>query len=391
MAENKDIQLPSNINKDIIQSYRFTMARCKWTAPEKRIIIRLTEMAQCEIKGLKIKDNLCQIVPNKLLQLKEVTMPLNAIFPEGIEIGGTQYEDAKKSFKSLAKKGMEYENKDTKFWQYTAIINKPKIYKHHGTWYASFSVCDEIWYCLVDFSSGYRKFEMLTAMSFDSIYSMRMYEIVSGQKKPLVLTLKTIIDTFKLTKSMSTPQHIEDKVLKRAKKDLDAKAPYSFKFERNEVKSRGRGGKKVTGYTLYPYYIAKNRNNALEIKDLAAKLPSGGAYGGAIDTEIYLYLTKVIGWPKESLNSNKALFIKAQETLPHYKDDVHTWAGQSRAANNPIGCFISLMKKAVKEQESLKEKKEVEKTTEPVQKVEEKRSIQGYADLFANQYDINKK
>ena len=35
---------------------------------------------------------------------------------------------------------------------------------------------------------GYRKYELVTAMQFKSVYSMRMYELMSGQKRPLEFT-----------------------------------------------------------------------------------------------------------------------------------------------------------------------------------------------------------
>ena len=406
MGEDKEIQLPSNVNKDIIQSYRFTMARCKWTATEKRIIIRLTEMAQCQIKGLKIKDHRYQIVPNKLLQLQEIIMPLQALFPEDKDLGGSQYKLAKAAFKSLAKKGMEYETKD--MWQYTQIISSPKLFKRGGESYAKFRVEDDIWYCLVDFSAGYRKYEMLTAMSFDSIYSMRLYEIVSGQKNKIPLSLDTIKTTFKLSKNMSTPQKIEEKILNIAKRDLDAKAPYSFDYERIEVKSKGRNGKKVVGYNLYPHFIHANRNNALEVKDIAAKLPAGGKFGGLLSPELYNYLTINLQWSKGSVNSNKQTLLKAQKTLPDLLSDLSYFNAKARDKANPVGYVIQSIKNKIEQYERDNERKRQEAhegaqtpesksmqqpkqqqpqaTAAPVE--DGKRKIQSVASILANNFSV---
>ena len=49
---------------------------------------------------------------------------------------------------------------------------------------------DDIWRCLLDFTKGYRKYELVTAMQFKSVYSMRMYELMSGQKRPLEFTFE---------------------------------------------------------------------------------------------------------------------------------------------------------------------------------------------------------
>ena len=37
---------------------------------------------------------------------------------------------------------------------------------------------------------GYRKYEFATAMKFKSVYSMRFYELMSGQTKPLFVALE---------------------------------------------------------------------------------------------------------------------------------------------------------------------------------------------------------
>ena len=64
-------------NKDVIQSYVFTMAKYDFSVYEKRIIYRLVELAQCELQGVKMKDSLYQIAPTQFG--KEIQMPVSAI------------------------------------------------------------------------------------------------------------------------------------------------------------------------------------------------------------------------------------------------------------------------------------------------------------------------
>lgn len=324
--------------KDIYQSFAFTVSRYKWSIYEKRIVYRLIEMAQCELEGIRFSDGLHNIEPNKLMKLHEITMPVKDILANEED---KHYTQAKAAFKSLSKKGCEYENDE--IWSYVNIIAHPTINKGSGL--VKFTVFDEFWKLLLKFGSdpkGYRKIELLTAMSFDSVYSMRIYELISGQTRPMTWDLAFITDRFQLTKRMSSPPILEERVLAPAKKELDEKAPYSFKYERIEVKSRGRGGKKVTGYTITPYPIQKNRNNVLEMKDITAKLPSGGRFGGLLKTELYDLLTKEFGWPKDSVNSNKTLFMRAEKELqlPDLIDTLRRFYGLGRTANNPIAYVI---------------------------------------------------
>ena len=158
---------------------------------------RLVEFAQDEIKGIMIRDNLHKIEPT--LFGREITMPVADILRNEKD---QNYTIAKKAFRSLAQKGVEYE--DEKIWQYTSIISSPKIDKIKG--YVIFTVLDDIWRCLLDFTKGYRKYELVTAMRFKSVYSMRMYELMSGQKRPLEFIFEDLKQRFKLKDKYSKSQ-----------------------------------------------------------------------------------------------------------------------------------------------------------------------------------------
>ncbi|MCS3251356.1 replication initiation protein [Bacteroides fragilis] len=95
------------------------------------------------------------------------------------------YAKAKAAFTSLSKKGAEYE--DDKIWFYTAIIEHPKIEK---AGIATFHVYDPIWRAALDFTKGFKKYELITAMKFKSVYAMRFYELMSGQTQPLFVSLE---------------------------------------------------------------------------------------------------------------------------------------------------------------------------------------------------------
>ena len=395
----------NKLPKDIYQSFAFTVSRYHWSVYEKRIVYRLIEMAQYEIQGIKFSDGLHNVEPNQLMKMHEVTMPVQDILANEID---TNFEKAKGAFRSLAKKGCEYENDE--IWTYVNIISKPTILKGSGL--VKFNVYDEFWRLLLRFGSdpkGYRKYELLTAMSFDSVYSMRIYDIISGQKKPLVLTLENIKSMLQLTKRMADPSILEEKVLNVAKAELDEKAPYGFDYERNEVKSRGRNGKKVVGYTLTPYPIHANRNNALEMKDISAKLPAGGRFGGLLSPELYNYLTINLQWSKASVNANKQTLLKAQKTLPDILSDLSYFNAKARDKANPVGYVIQSIKNKVEQYEKDNERKQQE-THETVQAPEPKpiqqpkqqpqttaatvdnedgkRKIQSVASILANNFSV---
>lgn len=300
----------SKYNRDVYTSYLFTMAKYDFSIYEKRIVYRLIDLAQTEIEGLLIKDNLRKV--HKCDIGREVTMPISSILRNEKD---ENYTIAKKAFKTLSGKGLEYE--DDEIWVFINIIAAPKFNKKNGT--ATFVVFDEIWQCLLNFTKGYRKYELNTIMAFKSVYTMRMYELISGQKTPLTFTneaFDSLCDRFKLPKSMRGTQAFEAKVLEIAKSELDSSSPYSFTYSRETVPSRGRNGERVIGYTFYPVEIAKNRDQNLEQSRLAAKVGNIDSRYGMLEFEVSNLLHH-LGFTKEEINAieNKKLFVRAQKEL----------------------------------------------------------------------------
>lgn len=322
-------------NKDVIQSYVFTMAKYDFSVYEKRIMYRLVELAQCELKGLKMKDNLYKISPT--ITGREIQMPVSAILKDETD---KNYDIAKRAFKSLATKGVEYE--DEKIWSFTNIITCPKIKKGEGI--AIFNVFDEIWKCILNFTKGYKKYELATAMSFKSVYSMRFYELLSGQTTPLSLSVEDILERFKLKGQYKRISNFEEKILKVAQRELDESSPYSFTFERITIPSRGRQGYKITGYTFIPKFIHKNRAPELEKKELQAKIGNITGQFGMLDKGVNDYLLYNIGFTKDEINTNKDLFLMAQKQLSDFIEILSYLNGKSREKTNPKGWIINAIK-----------------------------------------------
>ena len=73
-------KLPINTqNKDVVVSWIYTWARQQeMSIHEQRIILRILEFCQDELKGLKIKDNLCKLEHNKY----DVTIEMDCILQQ---------------------------------------------------------------------------------------------------------------------------------------------------------------------------------------------------------------------------------------------------------------------------------------------------------------------
>lgn len=176
------------VNKDLIQSYIMTTAKYDFNVYEKRIIYRLVEMAQGEVQGVKFANN-CQKIEHDLFSCVNITMPIACLL-NGEE--DKNYARVKEALQSLQRKIFEYE--DDEIWQSISIIALPYIRKRSSV--LSFQVHPRVWDCILDFSKGYRKYELKAAMSFKSQFSMRFYELLSNQKSPLTYSVIQLKEMF---------------------------------------------------------------------------------------------------------------------------------------------------------------------------------------------------
>lgn len=317
-------------NELAIQSYIFTTAKYDFNAYEKRIMYRLVELAQDEIKGIMIRDNMHKIEPT--LFGREITMPVADILRNEKD---QNYTIAKKAFRSLAQKGVEYE--DDKFWQYTAIISNPKIDKIKGS--VVFTVLDDIWRCLLDFTKGYRKYELITAMQFKSVYSMRMYELMSGQKRPLEFTFEDLKQRFGVKDKYKLVGHFKTRVLDIAKKELDECSPYSFNYI--EIKE----GRKVVGFKFFPTFHPDKQDPELYEREKRSKLTARAQ----ISKEALDYLRYSFEFKAAEINKNKKTIIEGEQKIPDFIGFLSSLVGPSRTAKNRIGYVINAIKRKTAE------------------------------------------
>lgn len=322
-------------NELAIQSYIFTTAKYDFSRYEKRIMYRLIELAQDELRGVLIRDNMHKIKPT--LFGREITMPVRDIL-NGEE--DKNHSKAKKAFKSLATKGVEYE--DEKIWSFTNIITSPKITK--GTMaMATFFVYDAIWQCLLDFSKGYRKYELITAMSFKSVYSMRMYELMSGQKNPIpikgYLSFEDLKQRFGVTDKYKSVGHFKDKVLNVAKKELDEKSPYSFTYK-EEME-----GRKIVGFKFFPIYQPEKESSSVQEIRMRSKVTARLQ----ISSEIYDFLRYSFEFKVAEINKNKKTIIDGEQRIPDFLGFLASLLGPSRRAKNPRGYVINAIKQKIQE------------------------------------------
>jgi len=316
-------------NKDLIQSYIITTAKYDFSVPEKRIIYRIIESLQHLVQGkelnkqYKIKDN--------LFGDYKFEMPIAAFLKDKET---KNYKEVKRAFINLRNKIIEYEDENS--WRPIGIIERPKIDKYNSI--VTFELDHLVYTALLDFSKGYRKYELTTAMQFESIYAMRFYELISGQKQPITYSIENLKEMFQIQEKYERVNDFKKYVLDIAIRELDKCSPYTFTYKMNKT------GRSFTSVTFYPKYQPQFRDSELEKKDLQKQVsPTWDLSKNTLD-----YLKNGFDFTQKEVKQNIDLLKQAESEIENFINFMSQVKPRANRAKNPKGYLINSIKKELK-------------------------------------------
>lgn len=330
-------------NKEVLQSYILTTAKYDYTVYEKRILYRIIELNQNLIEGRKLNEKYS--VNPTLFRSMEYTMPYSAFLTD--EDTDKNHIRVKKAFESLQQKIIAYE--DDVVYKSAGILFNVNLEKRKDV--ITFYVADWIYNTLLDFSKGYRKYELVTAMSFQSEYSMRFYELFSNQEKPINYSIESLKEMFKISdKYVGRPADFIKRVVFPAKKELDEKSPYTFVYK--ELKT----GRKITSLQFIPIYQPGKEDIVLKSKKLGKEI-STRFYLEPIDKE---YLMAQYNFTEKEIKNNCDLFEDLYQVLEKGElldklTEIRRFASES---SNIKGYVIKSLKTLLNDKKQAKKEKE---------------------------------
>ena len=172
-------------------------------------------------------------------------------------------------------------------------------------------------------------------MEFESVYSMRFYELLSGQREPLTYGIEDLKERFQISKKYRQINDFLKRVIEPAKKELDEKSPYSFTYQMNKT------GRKFTSITFHPVYHPEHRDPELEQKDLQKKVSPAWE----LTRPVIQYLKYQFQFTTKEIQQNINLFISAQAELSDFIKFMSTVKARASRAKNPKGYLINSIKK----------------------------------------------
>lgn len=331
---NKKLMKITNKNKDVLQSYIMTTAKYSFSAYEKRVLYRIVEVLQAKTQGLKLNYN--YTLQEDLFKDTEFTMPISCFLKDEND---TNYKKIKKALRDLRNKSFEYE--DDEHWGVYGIIEMPKIKKYDS--FVTFKITSLLMGAFLNFSKGHRKYELETAMQFESVYAMRFYELFSNKSEPIIYSAEELKKMFSIEDKYKKINDFLKRVVEPAKKEMSKKSPYSFKYE--TIKT----GRKITHLKFKPYFIPKNRDPELERKNLKNKT----SVRWFLNKETKRYLEETFDFTDKGLKNNTDLLNKAvkQEGFKDKCQEINGMIRKFEGQGNPVkskpAFFIAQLKKGL--------------------------------------------
>lgn len=344
MANKQDIQdnraTSEPISKEVVESYIFSTVRHDFGVYSERLLLRLVELAQREIRGLDFKGG-TSIGKVEIGEWgdAEVIIPVKDILSGEDD---KNYSKAKTAIRNLMGRFLEYE--DEKKYRATQILNEVDVDKVAGK--MVIRVNRNIWRAMLDFSKGFRKYELETAVKLHGKYSLRIYKLVSKQTEPITYSIEELRKQWGLTEKYKKVDDFVKNTIVAAKEELDRVSPYSFEYILNAAKTaevnKGRKGRPaITSVTFFPV-----RRMANETTDAVRKMVDPSLL---LDRELYMMLKNKFYFDVQGIKANITLFDTAQKECDDILDFLDGIAPAALRAANVQGYVINAIRKHLKE------------------------------------------
>ncbi len=327
------------ISKEVVESYIFSTVRHDFGIYSERLLLRLVELAQREIRGLDFKGG-TSIGKVEIGEWgdAEVVIPVKDILSGDDD---KNYTKAKAAVRNLMGRFLEYEDEEK--YRATHILNEVDVDKVAGK--MIIRVNRNVWRAMLDFSKGFRKYELETAVKLRGKYSLRIYKLVSKQSDPITYSITDLRKMWGLTEKYKKVDDFIKNTVVAAKEELDRVSPYSFDFVLNAAKSaevnKGRKGRPaITSVTFFPI-----RRMANETTDMVRKQVDPSML---LDRELYQLLKNKFDFDSQGIRANITLFDTAQREcdLLSFLDGI---APAALRAANIQGYVINAIRRHLKE------------------------------------------
>ena len=333
-SENKEV-----ISKEVVESYIFSTVRHDFGIYSERLLLRLVELAQREIRGLDFKggSSIGKVEIGEWGDAEVIISVKDILSGEDDK----NYSKAKTAVRNLMGRFLEYE--DNEKYRATQILNEVDVDKIAGK--MIIRVNRNVWRAMLDFSKGFRKYELETAVKLRGKYSLRIYKLISKQTDPITYSIQDLRQMWGLVDKYKKVDDFVKNTIVNAKEELDRVSPYSFDYILNAAKSadvnKGRKGRPaITSVTFFPVHHLKNESADAMRKQVDPSI--------MLDYQFYQMLKNKFEFDAQGIKANITLFDTAQKEcdILEFLDGI---APAALRATNVQGYVVNAIRKHLKE------------------------------------------
>lgn len=309
----------------LIQSFIYSITRVRLSLYEQRILLKVVEHAQIRLKGMLIKDHLERIQHD--FDNVQIVVPIRELLDEGNQ----HYKHVHDAAIALMGRSFEFYNSESRTWFASPVIYNVQHVDKSGL--LQFYVSRVLFDVILDFTKGYRQYNLRTALSIPSPYASRLYSLMCGQEQPIRLEIKALKAMFGVSDKYDQTADFIKKVIEPSKRILDAQGCTSFTY------SRVKEGVKVVALLFFPVKREENEK---------AKLMPKVSVGWILTKELRFYLLAKAHFSVRELGAHKEL-LEEFAKLPESVATIMAIYDRFIAGNKSKGYIIAAMRSAVAE------------------------------------------
>lgn len=330
--------------KDAIASWSFLSGKHKFSAYEMRIKYAIIKKLQAIIEPSKVGSGENLAIPWEVLKEKlGIERDLLGYCRISLRISECLKDDSDQNYNEVRKALLSMENKYKEVeingrWHVIRLIHKPNHFSTTGI--ISFELDDIIFESFLRYSIQYRELNLKLVMSFNSVYTMRFYEMVVKQTRFPTIKIATLRNKFCLEDKYKNNNDFLRFTVDIAKAELDEKSPYSFNYTTN------MDGRHIDSINIIPKYIEANdtarHNNVITKQRLDKMQPEFDI--------LYNYLIKQVHFTTQEIANNFDLIASCINRFDTSMKRQIIWSHSSIISkDNPKAFVIYMLRKYLKE------------------------------------------
>lgn len=332
--------LLNTMNKDrtIVQSLQTITLRNNFGIYGQRCILLLSEATQFLLEGKKLSGKPKYYIERGLWDDLRVTFPI-----QSLSNNVTNYGQIKKDISKLVTIPVCYKTEEKE--SYFTLLSAIDFYPNSGN--ISITIRPEVGEALLDFTKGWRKVNLNTALQIRLSYSLRFYQLLRGQTKPIrysIVELKKILGLENKYKSGGVAPFVK-KVLEPARKNLISQNIPAFDYvpyyDENTTK---KGRKSVKGFIFTAWPDSKYKDEQIMSK-------YGNFLFPALSQGVKNYLMQGLGFSERQIKNNRALLERGQAEISDFmgylrelREYIIKRKTSEEPIKNPIGYIIDSIK-----------------------------------------------